>query len=203
MKSLLIFLFIFSLNLAHSQLSEKPFHLEAKYLGGNVDTSIYNGGSIGFEWRFHEYFGVNYNFDLLYKSNNLRHFHTTMGVIGGPMLIAAGFSNLFSADSTDITGFGIIGGILLLVLPDGVNFHLPLGYKWDISAYANVLGVDFIKDRKSSEKWIKYACSFGAKGVYSINENVTANIFIETRKTAGYRWGIGGGAGLGIAFGDR
>jgi hypothetical protein len=129
MKSLSISLFTLLLNFAHSQLSEKPFHIEAKYLAGNIDTSIYNVGSLGFEWRFNKYIGVNYNFDLLYKSNQYRHIHTPMGVVGGPILIAAGFSNLFSVNTANSSGFGIAAGIFLLAIPDGVSFHLPLAYK--------------------------------------------------------------------------
>jgi len=126
-----------------------------------------------------------------------------MGVVGGPILIADGFANLFSVNSTNSSGFGIVVGIFLLALPDGVTFHIPLAYKWDLGVNANVLGIDFVKDRYSSSSWIKYACSFGAKGTYSIKDYMTASIFIETRKTAGYEWGIGGGAGLGFCFGDR
>lgn len=203
MKYLYFLILIINQNFSYAQLSEKPFHIEAKYLAGNIDTSIYNGGSLGFEWRFHKYIGVNYNFDLLYKSNQYRHIHTPMGVVGGPILIAAGFSNLFSVNTANSSGFGIAAGIFLLALPDGVSFHLPLAYKWDLSVNANVLGIDFVKDRNSSASWIKYACSFGAKGIYSLNEYFTASIFLESRKTAGYNWGIGGGAGIGVAFGDR
>ena len=203
MKYLTILLLLFTLNFAHSQLSEKSFYIEGRYLTGNIDTTIYNGGSLGVEYRFNRYIGINYSFDLLYKNNQFRHIHAPMGLIGGPILIIAGFLNGLSVNSTNSSGFGIGAGILLLALPDGVNFHIPIGYKWDLSVNVNVLGIDFVKDRNSNASWIKYACSFGTKGIYSINENFTASIFLETRKTAGYKWGIGGGAGLGVSFGNR
>lgn len=187
---------------AQAQLTEKKIHLTAKYSFGSIDSAIYQNISAGFEWHVHKYIGINYNFELMFRNDNYRHIHTPMGLIGGPIIILASAVNSFGFYANG-NGSGIWIGLLILALPDGISGHIPVGYKWDLSPYANILGIDFVKNRNNNDSWIKYACSFGTRVNYSHNENLTFCTFLETRKTAGYPWGVGGGVGIGYAFGER
>ena len=85
-------------------------------------------------------------------------------------------------------------------MPDGFSYHLPIGYKWDVSPYANLLGFDWISNRKIGYSEFKYACSIGVRGTYVIKDRFTANCFVESRKCAPTGWGIGAGIGLGYLF---
>ncbi|MEY3237359.1 MAG: hypothetical protein RI883_1460 [Bacteroidota bacterium] len=199
MKKFLVLFFFLSAIQCFGQLNEKFINLTAKYSVGKIDTVIYNNFSFTGEIILHKYVGVNYNFDYLLRNDNVRHIHSSMGLIGGPILIGAGFSNLFDGDSTS-KGTMILVGIAILALPDGVSFHIPASYKIDVSPYANVLGLDFIKNRTTNQSYLKYAASFGVKTTYLFNEKFTLAGFVETRKTAGMLWGIGGGIGVGMAF---
>lgn len=199
MKKVVFFLLFMTSFQSVGQLNEKFINLTAKYSAGKIDTAIYNNFSFTGEIILHKYVGVNYNFDYLLRNDNVRHIHSSMGLLGGPILIGAGFSNLFDGDSTT-RGTMILVGIVILALPDGVSFHIPAGYKVDVSPYANVLGLDFVKNRATNQTYLKYAASFGVKTTYLFNEKFTLAGFVETRKTAGMLWGIGGGIGIGIAF---
>jgi hypothetical protein len=199
-KKLLLIFIVFSVY-SNAQLTQHQFHFSTKYSSGSIDSALYNNFSLNFEVIVHNNIGLNYNFDLLFRNDNVHQIHAPMGLIGGPLLMLAGLAS--GSDSTSSGGGLVLLGVLLLVLPDGVSFHIPAGYQWDISPYANLLGIDFIKNRTSNENWIKYACSFGARVNYVLKDKYTFSGFLETRKTAGIPLGIGGGFGIGIAFGER
>lgn len=150
-----------------------------------------------------KYIGLNYNLDLMYRNDQYRHIHAPMGLSGGPILIYSSVVRWLNDDQVgENNSLGFFLGLLMLALPDGVSGHFSPSYKWDISPYANVLGLDFIKNRENGQTSVKYACSFGARVHYSVLDHLTVSGFLETRKAAGHPWGIGGGFGIGYAFGD-
>lgn len=200
---LLTLLLFITMQSALGQLTDRSLHLYGRYSAGNVQSTFYSAYSFNAEFFVHRNIGLNYNFDWLERKDDLRQIHASMGILGGPILLASGFSNVFDGDSTSSGVFGILGGLVLLALPDGVSFHYSPSYNWDISPYANVLGLDFIKNRNSGETFIKYACSFGLKSTYLLAERFTITAFFETRQAAKFGWGYGGGLGLGIVLGDR
>lgn len=202
MKNLLVLLvLVLSFN-GNSQLSQSKFNLYGKYSVGYLGTASYQDIGLTGEWLVHEKVGILYNFDLTYRSDNFRQIHAPMGLVGGPLVMGIGLGKAWDGDSTTNGGL-ILVGVLMLLVPEGVSYHQPLGYRWDISPYANLLGLDFIKNRTNGEKFIKYSCSFGVRGTYVWREKFTLSPFIETRKAASVPWGIGGGLGIGVLFGKR
>jgi hypothetical protein len=196
------FLFLFSLSssFAFGQLTQKSFRVEANGMFGTYGNSAYYGGSLGARWLVSERIGLRYNFDVLQLNNNTRHVHTPMGLVGGPILLASGIARTIDGDSTTRGGFGIVSGILLLILPEGLSYHLPIGSHLEISPYANVLGIDFIRDKNNNSSRVKYACSFGVQLTALTFSNLTVQGFVETRKAASVPWGFGAGVGLGWTF---
>jgi hypothetical protein len=184
-------------------------HIFAKYSYGIVDSANYHNYSISGEYFVNPYIGLNYNFDLMFRSDGLRQFHTSIGALAGPPLILIGIVSAASNDDDDLNSsfnlgpLGIALGILILAAPDGVSFHIPLSYKWDLSPYVNVLGLDYVRNRNTGDHKFKYAMSFGVKGSYLVVDRFTFSTFVETRKVAGMGWSLGGGFGLGIALGER
>lgn len=201
MRHYLLLLSVIFCLAAHGQLMTKKFHLNLEGDLGKIDTSTYYGGSLNFEWNILKNVSIQYNFDFLERNDNIRQIHTPLGIIGGPIWMAASAKSLTDGDSTT-TGIGILYGLLVLALPDGVSYHIPVSDRWQISPYANVLGIDFVKNKNDdSESDIKYSCSFGARWMTVFNDHISTSFFIETRKTAGMGWGIGGGFGVGYFFG--
>jgi hypothetical protein len=186
-----------------AQLTDYKFHLYGRAGVGSVQSVMYNSYSLNAEFLFKNKFGINYNFDYVTRQDDLRNIHLTMGILGAPVLFGIGLVNSLDSDTTDSGGFGIVAGIALLALPDGISYHITPKYGWDISPYANMLGLDFIKNRKTGGTYLKYACSFGLKSSYLFKERFTLSGFIETRQAAGFGWSIGGGIGVGAVFGKR
>lgn len=185
-----------------AQLMDHKFHLYGRYGMGAVQNTSYTIGSLNGEILLKK-IGLNYNFDYQMRKDSINQFHTSMGILGAPVLFGIGLRNVADNDTTSSGAFGILGGLLLLVLPDGISYHFSPAYKWDISPYANILGLDFIKDKKTDKFFLKYACSFGVKSAYIINDLLTFTAYFETRQAARFGWGVGGGLGVGVLLGKK
>jgi hypothetical protein len=202
---LIIFLAVPS---AHAQLTEGDGHVFLKYSYGAVDSARYHNYSVSGEFFLNPYIGLNYNFDLMFRNDNIRQFHSSVGALVGPPLIVIGLISAASnSNNTDDSQFnlgalGALLGVLILIAPDGVSFHIPVSYKWDISPYANLLGIDFVRNKNTNHNTFKYAMSFGCKTTYLTYSHFTLNAFAETRKVAGMGWSFGGGFGIGYAIGQ-
>jgi hypothetical protein len=204
LRSTIFFLFFtFSSLTSVAQLMDHKFHVYGRFGLGSVQQTTYRIGSLNAEILVKKKLGLNYNFDFLMRQDNINQFHTSMGILGAPILFGIGLSNAVDGDSTSSGAFGILGGILLLALPDGMSYHYSPAYNWDISPYANLLGLDFIRDKKTNGTFIKYACSFGVKSTYVLNDFFAITAYLETRQAAGFGWGYGGGLGLGVLLGKK
>jgi hypothetical protein len=58
-------------------------------------------------------------------------------------------------------------------------------------------------NRKENYSQLKYAVSVGTKVSYFFSNNMTANLFFETRKVASTGFGFGGGFGIGYLLKKR
>ncbi len=201
-RNILFLLFTFWIYTTSAQLNDHKFHLSAKYSMGSVQSSRYSNYSLNGEILLKK-IGLNYNFDYMVRRDSIRQFHATMGILGAPILFGIGLLNSADSDTTSSGAFGIIGGIILLVLPDGLSYHISPKYNWDIAPYANILGLDFVRDRRTNQRSIKYACSFGIKTTYLLHDMFTLSAFAETRQAAGNGWGFGAGIGLGVLLGTK
>lgn len=187
-------------HLVNAQLTANKFLISERTSLGAIDKNLFGTYGISVEYLIKNRFGLIYNLEGVSKKESFT-LHTPLGLPAGAILMTAGVYSLFNSDSTteSSTKFGIIGGLFLLTLPDGITYHQTIGYKWDISPYANLLGLDFIFERNKLEK-LKYACSFGVKTSYLLTDKLFCYGFIESRKTGGVPWGFGMGVGIGMTF---
>lgn len=197
---------------SNAQFNEYRFHVYGKASSGIIDKNNYFniGGSM--EWMVKPKLGLNYNLEYQYRTDGYSHIHGSIGSLAGPPLIVigliSGISNEDDLNDTDDNPFnfgylGALAGVLLTICPDGVSYHFPIGYHWDVAPYANVLGIDWVFNRKENYSQLKYAVSVGTKVSYSFSNNMTANLFVETRKVASTGFGFGGGFGIGYLLKKR
>jgi len=205
MKLLLILLFSISTMSASAQFHEQSGHIWAKSSFGQIDSANYQLYGVSAEWLIHRNIGLNYNLEFIHRNDKIWQLHSSAGSIVGPPLILFGLISAAGNGNDDgdfsLGGLGALLGVILLVAPDGVSGHIPVGYHWDISPYANVLGVDYMKNNNTDLHYLRYAMSYGVKTTYWNSNGFTLNVFTETRKVAGMGWGFGGGFGMGYAFG--
>jgi len=207
--------YIFSLLLvvqafnSNAQLGDYKYHIALKGSMGIIDSSTYKDVGLTMEWRFNQHWSLLYNLDLVKRSDGYRHIHGSMGTIIGPPIILLGliasssnnYNNLFP--SLNYKGWGVVVGIAALLMPEGIAYHHNINYRWDVSPYINLLGVDLIRNPLTKQSNLKYAASFGCRTSYSFANHLTAGVFLESRKAAPTGFGIGGGFALGYAFNSK
>jgi hypothetical protein len=199
----ILFILLFQGFQSNAQYTNNRFYVNAKYGYGAFTTRNFHMFGLTANWVVHDKWSVNYQFEYLNRNDDVRHIHTPLGLIGGPILLLAGLANSADADTTTSGGGTAILGLLAFVLPDGASFHQNLGFRGDISPYANLLGIDFIKNRNSGYRSIKYSCSLGVKLTYILAEKMAVSGFIEARKVASVPIGLAGGIQLGYGLGKR
>lgn len=206
-KILFLFLLLFVGFSSFGQLTSYKWHTFAKFSVGKIDSATYLNGGLSAEYMLFKHIGLNYNLEFQHRTDSYNHLHGSIGSVGGPVIFALGAAkgilNAVDGDTTNNTGIGALGmlaGILVFVLPDGVSYHIPIGYKGDLSPYFNFLGFDWVRNKRIGYSEFKYACSLGIRGTYMLSDRLTAIGFVETRKCAPTGWGIGGGIGLGYLF---
>jgi len=209
-KCIVLFLFFFAF-VAQGQLISKKGYIGFKMSAGLIDTSSYLNYGITGEFLVKNRIGLVYNLEYQKRNDNFKHIHGSIGSLGGPPLILigllSGLSNTaYNGNSSgSVFGLGYLGvliGVLVTVLPDGVSYHIPFRYNGDISPYANVLGFDYVWNKKVNYSEWKYSCSFGVKASYWHFSNWVLQGFVETRKVASTGWGIGAGLGLSYSIGN-
>lgn len=204
MRYIIVCLLIFITTRSTAQVSEYQGHVWLKYGYGSTDAVNYHDFGISGEYLIHRNIGLNYNLEFLRYTDQSYHLHSSVGALAGPPLILIGllYSN-GNSGSFDLGKFGVLLGLAILVAPDGVCFHIPVGYHWDLSPYANVLGVDYLRPTNATKGIFKWASSFGVKTTYWQEKGFTLNAFAETRKVASIPWGFGAGLGIGYVFSPR
>ena len=203
--TVLIITLVMSLSI-RAQLTATRWHVYGKTSVGYMDSTNYVniGGSA--EYLFRSGWGLNYNLEYQ-KRGDFHHIHGSMGSLVGPLLIISGivydaaFNPFGFTDGLSLSRWTTIGGLLIAILPDGISYHFPLNYHWDFAPYVNFLGVDYIWSKKWTYSEWKYALSLGGKFTYWNFNGLTLNSFIETRKVASAKWGLGLGVGVGYSFG--
>ncbi len=153
------------------------------------------------EWHLNTRWSLLYNYSLGAIQTTTYYAHAPMS------LFAVGPVTRFLAQNSFTFGdfFGALGiGLLTALIPEGLAYHYPLAYRWDLSAHANPLGLAYVFDNNFSfNQSIRYDATAGLKLTYYTPVGLHANVHVQTRYTAGYGLYPNAGFGLGYSFGHR
>lgn len=207
-KKIVLFFVLLVVGRAHAQLTDYKHHFQTKYSYGATNGTNYHALSFNLEWHSKRRIGLLYNLDFIARPDNIKQVHAGVGNLLGPPILGIGILTAFTKDTVrdsdlDYGAGGILLGILMILLPDGVSYHIPTSFRTDITPYVNFLGVDYIRDRNVHANYFKYGVSIGTKLNYWSKSNFTFSLFAEARGVASYGWSIGAGFGLGYAFNKR
>jgi hypothetical protein len=180
----------------YSQSENAKWQCYGKYSLGLVDNTNYSYFGFTVENQFKPRWTLNWNVEYQKRRDDIIQFHGSMGLIGGPAFM------LWSLDNPNWSngeiGGSILLGLMIMAAPDGVSYHIPIGYRWDLSPYANVLGFDFVSGVLDSGKnRLLYSISAGVRCSYWFADRYFAKVFVETRKAGYLGWNYGGGLALG------
>jgi hypothetical protein len=198
LTNLLIILFYLNTNTSQAQLTSHDGYIQTKFSIGSIDRTSYMMPAIAGEYflKRAKNLTLNYNFEYMIRRDSITQFHTSLGTAAGPIWLVLSLANGNILNPK----YALAMSALLFIMPDGVSYHIPIKFNWDIAPYANLLGFDFIKNKQTGERHFKYATSFGVKGTYYHASQFTLFSFIETRNTLFQGWSWGGGIGIGYAF---
>lgn len=176
----------------------------------------------------HDNISLNYTFGL-YKRTNQKgwHFHSpagaTLGIpatfVGIILLAANGNDDDNNEQEECYDPYGdcpeegqennstystipagiLVLGILATIIPDELEFHIPITDRFRISPYVNFLGLDFSKAPDGDKVKMRYSWAFGSKlNITSLNENMTYSFFGAYKGISGLGHGphIGGAIGF-------
>jgi hypothetical protein len=194
----LLFLFIGQVN-AQSDYSKFDLNLQ-------LGTNLYQK-KFGPEWNLQGELHLNAHWSLLYNYS-LGSFTPYSGYAHAPMsLFAVGPVTRFLAQNsfTFSDFFGALAvGALTALIPEGVAYHYPIAYRYDLSGFANPLGLAYIiSNNPNDDGSIKYDATAGVKLTYYASFGLHANVHVQTRYTAGFGFYPNAGFGLGYSFGHR
>lgn len=189
----------------YGQFNTQKGHVWIKYGAGFDKTTSYQQIGFSGEWLLRKRFGLNYNLEFFARKDGISQIHSSVGALAGPPLILYGLvtSLVNTMGMKPVGSLGVILGIVVLVAPDGVCYHFPIGYHWDVAPYVNLLGVDFLDGPQDQSGRLKWSTSYGVKGTYWRSNGITLNAFAETRQVASLPWGFGAGFGIGYAIGSN
>jgi hypothetical protein len=163
-------------------------------MGLTGNTSYINYGWTS-EYQFRPKWTLNWNLEVQARMDSIVQLHGSMGLIGGPAFMGWAINNSWTPKGI---GTSILIGLMIMAIPDGISYHIPVGYRWDISPYVNVLGFDYVPaDSDVGKNYLLYSASAGVRCSYWFADRFFAKAFVETRK-AGY---LEFNYGLGVALG--
>jgi hypothetical protein len=201
MKQLLFCTLLLLLGRTYAQSDYSKFDLNLQ-----LNTNLYQK-QFGPEWNLQGELHLNSHWSLLYNYG-IGSFDTYNGYAHLPMsLFAVGPVTRFLTQNAftfgDFLGALAVGALTALI-PEGVAYHYPLAYRYDLSGYVNPLGLAYIfSNNPLEDDAIRYDATAGAKLTYYASFGLHANIHLQTRFTAGYGFYPNAGIGLGYTFGHR
>lgn len=194
----ILFIIIFSscLNPAHAQMDASKWQFYAKYSRGLTTAQIpYSYGGMAIEYQFRPRWTLNWNLDMQTRKDNVYQLHGPMGLIGGPAFTVWAINRSWGFEGV---GSSILFGLLIMTAPEGISYHIPVGYRWDLSPYVNVLGFDWVQTNQNDGfQSLLYSASAGMRCSYWFADRFFVKGFLETRKAGYLDLSIGGGVALG------
>jgi hypothetical protein len=158
-------------------------------------------------WNLQAEYHLNAHWSLLYNYN-LGSLDSTNHYLHAPMsLFAVGPVTRFLTQNTYTIGdfFGSLAvGMLTALIPEGLAYHYPLAYRYDLSAYANPLGLAYVfTDIFLLDKAVRYNTNIGCKLTYYSRFGLLANVHTQLNYMGSYGFYPSAGFGLGYAFGHQ
>jgi hypothetical protein len=171
-----------------------------------LGTNLYQG-QFQPTWNLQAEYHLNAHWSLLYNYN-LGSLDSTNHYLHAPMsLFAVGPVTRFLTQNTYTIGdfFGSLAvGMLTALIPEGIAYHYPLAYRYDLSAYANPLGLTYVfTDIFLLDKAVRYNTNIGCKLTYYSRFGLLANVHTQLNYMGSYGFYPSAGFGLGYAFGHR
>lgn len=193
---LVIILFTGLFSQLNAQMESSKWQFYGKYSRGlTLNKTPYSYTGMGMEYQFKPRWTLNWNLEMLARKDTIFQLHGPMGLIGGPAFTVWAINNSWGFKGV---GSSILLGLIIMATPEGISYHIPVGYRWDLSPYVNVLGFDWVQtDENIGFQSVLYSVSAGVRCSYWFTDRFFVKGFLESRKAGYLDLNVGGGIALG------
>ncbi len=183
-----------------AQFEQGDFVLSATAAETNYnDFALKTSYGLDMQYFVDDNVSLNYSFRL-----GERYAHVPAAAPASAIMLFIAFTTANNGDTeveNKLTGWGIISGIALALVPEGVSFHLRVNDHLAVSPYINPLGLEWIREEGVGGRDTWLGGSAGAKGNLILGDFVVAP-YGEYKKLYGRKgnWGTGAGIAIGYRF---
>jgi hypothetical protein len=195
MKKFIIILILFAVN-ANSAETKDKWLFTISYDKAFFNEETVNIYGLNIELFVTENISLNYSVKYGALSNDY-YFHTTAGIIGGYDILANIIKNELHNYNEDDNSLDLLytGSVILMILPEGINFNYPLSNYISLSTSFHPFGYDYFKYRGS------LSTAVGFRLIYNLSENMV--LIPNAGCTLLYNYKDHLTYSLGIAFGVK
>lgn len=204
----------YQLNEKKKRLRNFKMSLTGTYFEANNNKVSLGGISVELFMGRHMSLNYNLNFGIAGNYKNHFYYHGPMGGSVGSLFLAsaaltniiddeldAAFSAAFNTDfnlSKNVTSGLALAGLLMVIIPEGINYNIDIGKVVSLSPYINPLGLDYCADGEAFRKKINLTWEYGAKlNFYFKNRRfLTPKVGVKNYYSYGYK-----GLSFGLAYG--
>ncbi|MBM2816025.1 MAG: hypothetical protein HW421_2787 [Ignavibacteria bacterium] len=123
---------------------------------------------ISYELNLNKNISFNYRFAIS-SFNDVHNYHVNSGIIAGLYLLKNSLDDSGNDDNedSDVSYYSKFAEIICFLLPEGINFHIPMNKSSELIAYINPLGYEFFDNEESLsyEIGIRLSTVIGSKFV--------------------------------------
>lgn len=183
----LIFIFVFTLATIFAQSQSAKFSIN----GNTILNPNFLSYSINpfYEVYLDKHWNIHYSLGLGVCDNNKFYIHLSC---------LAPLGILFLSDLDDSSDFIQYLGIILVLLPEGVSYDIPLNKKWVIAPFININSAEcFMSSLKGDFNYLLSADA-GITIRYYFSDKFYGQIYSSAKIISSKSWGINSGLGFGF-----
>lgn len=153
------------------------------------------------ELHINSHWSVLYNYQICGLSDYEGYLHLPMSLYAvGPV------TSFLTQNSYTISDFfgSLAVGLLTALIPEGVAYHYPVAYRFDLSGFVNPLGLGLVMSNNPAEdQRLRYNATAGVKLSYYTRFGLLASASTQLNLLRNFGIFPSAGVSLGYAFGNR
>lgn len=189
MKKLIVLsLFVFGAYMAQSQTTRFSLNgnsiLNSRFSAFSVNPSIDIGVS--------EHFNIHYSLGFGVRGNSKFYMHLPASAPLGMLAFIAGIG--------DYSNFLSYLGIILIILPEGVSYDIPLNDNWELTPFININSAECFTSGVNNDFNYLLSADGGVAARYYFSDKFFGQVYSSAKIIESKAWGVSGGFGFGLAW---
>lgn len=91
-------------------------------------------------------------------------------------------------------------GVILILLPEGISYDIPLNDKWELSPFININSAETYAYGVNNYFRYKFSADGGIAARYYFNKKLYSQFYTSAKIIETRGWGVSAGVGIGFAW---